>query len=377
MINLYKIYHTELAEIALFGTDVATDWVNGYNLINTDEHIIWGTLMCVLPLMPTTIIGPLLLVKFICPVMFDMESHNWKCYNILAFLILFVPFVVITTPLYIGLVLYTGILKMWDPKHARRFALPFGLSMRNLVYISSVLRIGEIVTESCPQSMLGESLLYSWTADQIFPKLIDILLHPGIYIQTVLGPAKDPDARAFQYVGLAVSLASLVKGCSDWWVRQSRGGLVYMTRHNEPTLLETAQASLYFMPHILFRTTAMSFCAAFMGYYFLVPISFVMVIVIPIFFSLLKRDRGGLLVTLILNIIAPILFKSRDHFSRTLMKRTIAITTLILLMTLTFIRLLPVFVAPNDLTSTYGLCRLNFQSLPGAYLLPKHKTHLM
>ena len=103
MINLYKIYHTELAEIALFGTDVATDWVNGYNLINTDEHIIWGTLMCVLPLMPTTIIGPLLLVKFICPVMFDMESHNWKCYNILAFLILFVPFVVITTPLYIAL----------------------------------------------------------------------------------------------------------------------------------------------------------------------------------------------------------------------------------------------------------------------------------
>ena len=130
-----------------------------------------------------------------------------------------------------------------------------------------------------------------------------MFLPPGIYIQLTLGPAKDPNARAFQFVGLAASLASLVKGCSDWWVRTATKDM------KEPTLLETAKASVYFMPHLLFRTTAMTFCAAFMGYFFLVPVSLVLVIVIPIFIALLikveKDNRAAFVATLPLTIVAP------------------------------------------------------------------------
>ena len=186
---------------------------------------------------------------------------------------------------------------------------------------------------------------------------------PGIYIQLTLGPAKDPNARAFQFVGLAASLASLVKGCSDWWVRVAKG-------LEEPTLLETLKASVYFMPHLLFRTTAMTFCAAFMGYFFLVPVSLVLVIVIPIFIALLIKEeknwRPELATTLPLTIVAPTVLASHRKPHRTLMKRTIIVTTSILLITLLFIFLLPFFVEHKDLVSTYGLRHLNFQSQPGA-----------
>ena len=189
-----------------------------------------------------------------------------------------------------------------------------------------------------------------------------MFLPPGIYIQLTLGPAKDPNARAFQFVGLAASLASLVKGCSDWWVRSKDG--------EEPTSLEKAKASVYFMPHLLFRTTAMTFCAAFMGYFFLAPVSLVLVVVIPIFIALLikveKDERAYFVIALPLTIVAPTALVSHLKPQRTLMKRTIIVTTSILLITLLFIFLLPFFVEHNDLVSTYGLRHLNFQSQSGA-----------
>jgi len=285
-----------LLDIALFGTDVATDWINGYNLI-IDEHIFWGTVMCLLPLITPAIVGPIAIFE---------RSGNRRWYKILPFLILYIPFVLIATPVYIGFVLFTGILKLWDPELAKNGAL-CGMDGDKFVNASSIFRITEIATESCPQAMLG------------------------IYIQLILGPANDPKARAIQFLGLAASMASLVKGCADWWVRQSRS---WVRGENEPTLLETAQASLYFIPHVLFRTTATTFCAAFMGYYFLVPISLVLVIVIPIFFFLLKRTKsetGDLIYNLIVSLIAPTVFESTNKPGRTLMKRNITITTSILL----------------------------------------------
>ena len=88
----------------------------------------------------------------------------------------------------------------------------------------------------------------------------------GIYVQLYLGPAEEPSSSAFQFIGLAASLLSLVKGCSDWWVRAAKND-------EEPTLLESVKASLFFAPHVLFRVSAMMFCAAFLGYYFLIPLS--------------------------------------------------------------------------------------------------------
>ena len=142
----FKKINCEMSEVTLFGTDVATDWVNGSNLIE-DEHIIWGTVMCILPLVPAGITVPLIAFKV----------RRW--YSIVAFLILYIPLVAIVTPLYIGIVLFTGILKVWDPELSKKEDLLFGADGWDLIFYSSVCRILEIVTESCPQSILGESTL--------------------------------------------------------------------------------------------------------------------------------------------------------------------------------------------------------------------------
>ena len=47
------------------------------------------------------------------------------------------------------------------------------------------------------------------------------------------------------------------------------------------------------------------------------------------------------------------------------MKRTITVTTLILLINLSVILIAPTIVDHKDLASTQGLRHLNFQSLPG------------
>ena len=194
----------------------------------------------------------------------------------------------------------------------------------------------------------------------ILSELVQFSFETGIYIQLFLGPSeKSAESRALQYVGLAASLLSLVKGCSDWWVRDAK-------KMEEPTLFETVKASLFFMPHLLFRVTAVTFCAAFMGYYAFIPFTLLLFFVIGNFLMIGADDRD-LFVTLPFTIVAPTLFDATKQKCRTLMKRTIIITNSILLITLTFIFVLPVLVTPKDLASTYGLCHLNFQSLPGAY----------
>ena len=145
----FKKINCEMSEVTLFGTDVATDWVNGSNLIE-DEHIIWGTVMCILPLVPSAITVPWLAFG-------PAKLRRW--YSIVAFLILYIPLVAIATPLYIGFVLLTGILKVWDPELSQKEDPLFGTDREYLIQISSLFRILEIVTESCPQSILGESTL--------------------------------------------------------------------------------------------------------------------------------------------------------------------------------------------------------------------------
>ena len=144
----FKKINCEMSEVTLFGTDVATDWVNGSNLIE-DEHIIWGTVMCILPLVPSAITVP----------WWAIQSKMRRWYSIVAILILYLPLVAILTPLYIGFVLLTGILKVWDPELSKKEDPLFGLGGEGLIIFSSIFRILEIVTESCPQSILGESTL--------------------------------------------------------------------------------------------------------------------------------------------------------------------------------------------------------------------------
>ena len=130
----------------MFGTDVTTDWVNGYNMI-MDDNVIWGTVMCILPFAPMAIVGPPLVYA---------NLDKGKCCRVLAILIFYIPFVVIATPMYMGFVLFTGALKLWNPNLGNADDLGFGMDGEDFNSNSALLRISEIVTESCPQSILGE-----------------------------------------------------------------------------------------------------------------------------------------------------------------------------------------------------------------------------
>ena len=53
-----------------------------------------------------------------------------------------------------------------------------------------------------------------------------------------------------------------LQGCSDWWVRSTDEDF-----EREPGFLEWLQASVYFLPHVVFRLAALSLILAFIGYY--------------------------------------------------------------------------------------------------------------
>ena len=132
-------------------------------------------------------------------------------------------------------------------------------------------------------------------------------------------------------------------------------------------LSQTLKVSLFFLPHVIFRSSALAFTAAFLGYFALIPISLAVTIVFGTCCHLYIRTMAGgdTMYTLIATVFAPIAVAAGRRSDRTLMKRAITIFTIILLMCLTFIRLLPIMVQPDNLVSTYGLRHLNFAEPSG------------
>ena len=138
----------------------------------------------------------------------------------------------------------------------------------------------------------------------------------------------------------------------------------------EASLPDTLKACLFFLTHIVFRTTALAFCAAYMGYYFLVPVFFAILVGVCILIPLYRKEveegdsslaEVTLPVSLALTLLAPISVASNFSSHRKLMKRTLTLTNILLILSLAFIRIVPEVVAHHDqLTSTYGLCHLNF-----------------
>ena len=84
----------------------------------------------------------------------------------------------------------------------------------------------------------------------------------------------------------------------------------------EPTLKEWLQASLYFLPHVLFRLLALSFVFAFLGYYSIIVLAIIalagLCLALPEVFKLKwKGDAGeddgiNALLSLVLSLLAPI-----------------------------------------------------------------------
>ena len=137
-------------ELGLFSTDVVTDWVNGYNLYQNGD-VIWGSLTAALPFLPIAIMG--LFIAFI-----QLTNEKWCA--VFSILLFFIPGVLICTPLYICYVLVIGFVKVWKPEE--KDEIPFCCTTLDEDYMTlfpSILRMGEVVAESYPQSVLGTFLL--------------------------------------------------------------------------------------------------------------------------------------------------------------------------------------------------------------------------
>ena len=125
--------------------------------------------MVSLPFTPLAIVGVILVFYFCFPVCFNEDEeatyHWWQ--GPLA-LLLYIPGVVIGTPIYMIIVLVSGCVKVVKPELASTpeddsedksyFCCIDGDIIFNMVAKwTPMLRMGEVATESYPQSVLGES----------------------------------------------------------------------------------------------------------------------------------------------------------------------------------------------------------------------------
>ena len=140
-----------------------------------------------------------------------------------------------------------------------------------------------------------------------------------------------------------------------------------LTEAKDAPLPHTLQVSSFFLPHMIFRSSALAFTAAFLGYFALIPISLAISIVCCACCHMgCTTDNGyDAWLTLTATVFAPIAVVAGSTSNRSLMKRAIIIFTTILLMCLTFIRLLPTMFQPDNLVSTYGFRHLNFADPSG------------
>ena len=138
--------------------------------------------------------------------------------------------------------------------------------------------------------------------------------------------------------------------------------------------MEWLEASIYFLPHIVFRLFALSIVFAFLGYYSVGVVALIAMVALclamPVILNLdcANDNRVNALLSLVLALIAPVSFESCIPSHRTIMKRTITSSTAILLVVLTAIRILPLLVDPETLVTIRGFCHLDFRNPSGVNL---------
>ena len=160
------------------------------------------------------------------------------------------------------------------------------------------------------------------------------------------GPSKTPIDLFFDYGGIALSLLSITKRCTNWWM--TRGPL----EGPSPPCSHSLKAGVfYFLPHMVFRSTALAFCCRFLGYNAIWPIAIIVLhtIVTSLFFYKKEenvRSRDGLFFTAFISLCAPLALFPDESSHRALMKRTILCKGVVFLSTLIYIFIFP------DLNST-------------------------
>ena len=199
-------------------------------------------------------------------------------------------------------------------------------------------------------------------------KLSFIPLPPGMYILCTRGPSSSQWARVSQYTGTLVSLLSATKGVAEWHLF-SAYNVKFKYRKIRASLLTSLKSLLFFLPHSLFKLASLSLCAAFLGYYFLLPLTLIIGIQVVgaavIYFR--EEDRNWRIVLAIpVSIISPTVDFPQNSTYRALLKLSLLSSPVILLPSLLITLLLPHLLSPSSLLCTPGLSHLHLSSPPPA-----------
>ena len=186
------------------------------------------------------------------------------------------------------------------------------------------------------------------------------------YVILVIGPSKKPFPRFLQIAGILASLLSVSNTTAEGFLfTDFNSAYDNKDRQIPPTIIVTLKALLFFVPHVVFRTTAAAFVAAFLKFYSLVPLTVYFVINSVITCFLHNKhdedDVAGTFISFALSLFTPFVTRSHEKFSRSQLKWTMLSSTLTLLPCLIFIRLLPL-LSPERTSCTLALSHLNHSS---------------
>lgn len=163
----------------------------------------------------------------------------------------------------------------------------------------------------------------------------------------------DSRPSAFMQIsGILASLLSVGKMCGYSHLR---------LRSKDLNFMATMKALLFFVPHVLWRTTATAFVVAFLKFHSLFPLAIYAIACIGITCSLHRshgNDLENSFASFTLAFFTPYVVDPDSKFGQSLLKWTMLISSLILLPCLTFICILP-FLPHETVLCTFGLSHLN------------------
>jgi len=313
-------------DLGLFLYDVFSDIYNGKTFID-DGHPIWGAVILGVIFIPIT----LFYVSFAIEKYRKEDSSQRKKLLILLFApILAAPAIPIMTVAYIVYVAYFFARKCFQPGYNDDVDDGANISW------AGWLKLFEAVGEANLQAVLVT------------------------YVTLVTGLSSSSTFSQFMQIGgILASFFSVAKTCCEHhlkWLDEDK---------KDPNFTTTMKGLLFFAPHVLWRTTATAFVVAFLKFYSLVPLVVHILICSGITIFLHKsygRQLEFSFASFALSLFTPSVFWAANHkFDQSLLKATMLTSSLILLPSLIFIRLLP-SLPPDTVLCTLGLSHLDLGS---------------
>ena len=171
-------------------------------------------------------------------------------------------------------------------------------------------------------------------------------------VTLVIGLSSNSFSQFVQIAGILLSLFSVAMTCCEWHLK------ALDENKKDPDLTTTMKGLLFFIPHIVWRTTATAFVLAFLKFYSLIPLA-VHVLVCSLLTAFLADSSILPVLPFALSLFIPSV--GGGKFNHSLLKATMLTSSLILLPSLIFIRLLP-SLPPDTVLCTLGLSHLDLGS---------------